>query len=180
MSTVFEKLWAERPDDAIFLSEELGVGAWPDAYPKLPLQTVIIPKEHYGTGKYELLPCRVRLLVDELSATIMHASVDTWREITGHNTDMERTESRAHKLVSGYGVQDHPHVVIAPAPRGDFAKMWAEMPAPEIRMKYILQAKKHLTLGEVTKDNLLIRLANIANISEVEPLHAIDAVSTKI
>lgn len=100
--TVFERVW-QTPEEHLFLSERHGVMAAVDAFPRMPLQSVIAAR--FGTKgvqqHFNLLP---RILKRK-----MHEVADAVGEkILRHCEPTQNVITH----IEGRGVTDHAHIVV--------------------------------------------------------------------
>jgi hypothetical protein len=112
--TILERVWY-KPDEHLFVSRRHHVMAAVDAFPRLPLQAVVAPQ--FGTkGKpahFNALPPEMRRKLHEVADTV-------------GGMIMQRCEEgqRAMTHIEGFGVSDHPHIVLFAAEQGQGANLY--------------------------------------------------------
>src|SRR5687768_7611405 len=100
--TVFERVWSS-PDEHLFRSERHEIMAAVDTFPKMPLQAVVAPRTGYKgqQAHFNLLPHPVKRklleVADAVGSKILQQCSINQRAITH---------------IEGYGVEDHPHIVL--------------------------------------------------------------------
>ncbi|HET8709532.1 MAG TPA: hypothetical protein VFL85_04625, partial [Candidatus Saccharimonadales bacterium] len=107
--TVFEKVWQQDPDTHLFHSEDHGVMAVADAFPKLPLQLVVAPKHgsDMEQAAFEDLPVFTRL--------VLHTVADAMQAKIRRYCTLGQMPVRH---IEGRGVPNHPHIVLFAGEKG--------------------------------------------------------------
>jgi diadenosine tetraphosphate (Ap4A) HIT family hydrolase len=105
--TVFENAWNQEDNpDMLFRSENLGIMALADLYPKLLPQIVVAPKDGKKGEVVHLhnLPPILRLR--------LHHVADTVAEKVQAYIDEQYTDDYVITHIEGRGVKDHAHIVV--------------------------------------------------------------------
>jgi diadenosine tetraphosphate (Ap4A) HIT family hydrolase len=127
--TVFERIW-NKPDEHLFLSERHGVMAAVDAFPRMPLQSVVAPQ--FGTkgqaSHFNLLPTVTKRKLLEVADAV-------GQKILQHCTP----EQRVITHIEGYGIDDHAHIVLFAAERKQGANLYIGETLGPIAVQHTLE-----------------------------------------
>jgi diadenosine tetraphosphate (Ap4A) HIT family hydrolase len=111
-TTVFERVWREKPEQHLFKSDQHGVMAAVDIRPRLPYQVIIAPRDGQpgSEAHFTLLPFEIQqkllFIAQQVGMKILAAC------------------GPDHKVlysVTGFQVKDHAHLVMAAAREGDLS-----------------------------------------------------------
>ena len=150
---VLEKIWDNPSYPAIYRNETWGIGAWASRYPKLPFESVVMTQRPFRGTRFDLLeiPPRERHMLHALADVVASMSVRIMTEIEqsklSSDDDWEKHEQQGpihgHQLVSGFGVPEQPHIIVAPARRSEMAALWQPI-EPERQTALYEQARDSL------------------------------------
>ncbi len=134
--TVFEGVW-ESCENPLFKSEEHGVMAVADAFPKFPYHTVLFPRE--GEDQKVHVHKLARAEAHKLYA-VKHA---IGAKILEHCDD----EQRIVDHTEGFAVPNHAHIVLFAALRGEGKALYDKAILPNSE-EIIEQTIRDITLSE--------------------------------
>jgi hypothetical protein len=112
--TILERVW-DNPEEHLFLSKRHGVMAAVDTFPRMPLQSVVATQ--YGTPGQ---PAHFNLLPQPVKRKLLEVADAIGAKILSNCTP----DQRAITHIEGYGINDHPHIVLFAAERKQGAELY--------------------------------------------------------
>lgn len=145
-----EREW-DNPAVLLFRSEEHGVMAIADAYPRMALSCVIAPR--YGTpgvrSDFNKLPRRTKRLLFEVADAI-------GEKIVPHCDTSQRVATRIHN----FSIYDHPHIIVSAARHHEVVGDHDALPI--LGMQAVQNTVEVLRFSQVEAAGLDARLDSIA------------------
>ena len=112
--TILERV-RDNPDELLFRSDTHRVFAAVDAFPRLPYQCVVAP--FYGNpGK----PAHFNNLDPQLQMKLFLVASAIGQKVLRHCTDQQRAVTH----IEGFGITDHPHILVFAAERKQGANLY--------------------------------------------------------
>lgn len=150
-STIFEPIW-DQPDGPLFKSERHGVMVFADAFPRLPLQVVVATQ--YGTPGHEVhfsqLPRITRRRMHEVADAVeekIFAECEPGQRVITHT--------------EGFGVPDHPHIVLFAGERKQGESLYSGPVLGEMAVRHTLEAISFSTIDRMELEGRLSRVAQL-------------------
>jgi len=139
--TIFERVAADKPDEHLFLSQRHGIMAAIDTYPRMPLQCVVAPTVNDANveGHFNRLPSGMRQKMHEVADTL-------GEKVLACCTSGQRPITH----IEGFGVADHPHIVVFAAERGQGADLYTGANLGPVAVQHTLEVMR-FTLEEATE-----------------------------
>ena len=147
--TIFERVW-RNTDEHLFLSERHGIMAAVDTFPRLPLQSIVATR--VGTKG---VPAHFNLLPRPLKRKMFEVADAVGEKILQHCSPAQRAITH----IEGYGVSDHPHIVLFAAERKQGTDLYAGESLGPIAVQHTLEA---IRFNPAEAEELEARLDEIA------------------